>query len=149
MDGINYNEAYVTVTDKIYPRHRSKVILHENWQWYKGEFTAFEHFIKFCEYIGLGFEKVGEEDVQHEGAKVTYYKLNRKFREDKYFWHYEDLPDGVRPIVGHSNGSLVTCFFKDDGETITIFRPNPNAHEVYMPMTTENHIEYMREHGGI
>ena len=63
------------------------------------------------------------------------------------FWKREDIPAEAKPIKALSNGSIVTCYFTNDGETIRMYRPNPNAKDVYKPLTTEQHITHCRIYG--
>lgn len=157
MKGININEAYITMTDKVHKHHREPIILHENWQWYMGEFKTEEQLKRFAERLGFTYEFVGEEYSDFTQSTTRYFKLNRVFRKGKchkyensmteFFWHYEELPSDAKPIIGLSNGCLVTCFFTNDGETISVYRPNPNAKDVYIPMTTEEHIAYIQRNG--
>jgi hypothetical protein len=58
-----------------------------------------------------------------------------QFLRSKYFWKLEELPEGCKPLEDRSNGSKVRCFAHNDGETLTIYRPNPNAKDVYIPMS--------------
>lgn len=148
MKGININAAYITMTDKVHPHHRETIILHENWQWYMGEFKNEEQLKRFAERLGFTYEFVGEEHSDFTESTTRYFKLSHKFcAETKYFWQYSQLPQNAKPIIGLSNGRLVTCFFTNDGETITVYRPNPNAKDVYIPMTTEEHIAYVQRNG--
>ena len=66
---------------------------------------------------------------------------------DGGFWSLDELPEGVRPIKALSNGSIVTCYFLNDGETVTIYRPNPNAKAVYHPMTIQQHVAHVQVYG--
>lgn len=162
VKGINYDEAYATAINTVNDKwHRSPIILHKNSDWYLGEFKTAAQFEKFAAYMGFSYELMGVETWNWlNGETVSYYKLSHKFREGKChkseycgmcegFWDYSELPSGAKPIIVHSNGSLVTGFFTNDGETITIYRPNPNAKNVYIPMTTENHIKYLEDNGGL
>lgn len=149
MKGIDWNNAYVTVADKVSTRHRAKVILHKDWQWFLGEFPSIEAFRVFSERLGIDCELCGTEEGDEETGTVSYYKVSHKFAEGKSFWHLSELPSDVEPIIGVCNGSLVVCYFKNDGETVTIYRPNPNAEEVYKPMSLDKQIAYSQKYGNI
>lgn len=157
---IDGNNAYLTVASKVIEQwHRAKVILHDNWQYYLGEFKSLEAFKAFADKIGITFEEIGTE--HHEGHydrnpnthnwewkddpyDVTYYKLSHKFQEGRchaydghrypYFWKMEELPEDAKPIMLKSNGSMVIGYFTNDDGYITLYRPNPNAKEVYRPI---------------
>ncbi len=63
------------------------------------------------------------------------------------FWSLEDIPKNAKPIKALSNGSLVTCYFINDGKTITFYRPNPNAKTLYIPTEINEHINHQKEYG--
>lgn len=78
------------------------------------------------------------------------YSVNREL-DDTHgggFWKLSEIPDGAKKIKGLSNGNIVDCYIWNDGETLHVYRPNPNAKEVYKPLPIDEHIKYMREHGG-
>ena len=43
-----WNRNYMTVAKNINERHRTKIIIHKNWQWYFAEFDSLEqlHFFE-------------------------------------------------------------------------------------------------------
>ena len=53
----------------------------------------------------------------------------------------------AKPIKALSNGSIVDCYFINDGERVRFYRCNPNAKDFYKPLTTEEHIKYQKEFG--
>lgn len=66
---------------------------------------------------------------------------------EESFWHLSDIPlDAVR-FTGLSNGSLVDCYYLHTDNGSIIYRPNPNAKEVYNPMPIDEHIEFQRRLG--
>lgn len=52
-----------------------------------------------------------------------------------------------KKIKALSNGSIVDCLVVNDGETIRIYRCNPNAKKFYDPMSLDEHIKHERIHG--
>lgn len=148
MEEKKRNPAYLSIVDKPDDKyHRYPVILHRDWNFYLAEFWTIEQLEAFAKRVGFTYT------LQEERRGPTFglyrqYSVDRRF-EDRYFWTFEELPDGAKPIKGHSNGSIVTCFFTNDGETITFWRPNPNAKVVWNPLPIDEHIRYNREHGGI
>ena len=98
--------------------------------------------------LGFEFELV-EEKAWPNGGTYRKYSMNRKI-DSPYnggFWKREDVPADAKPIKALSNGSIVTCYFTNDGETIKFYRPNPNAKEVYKPLSTELHIAHVKTYG--
>ena len=53
--------------------------------------------------------------------------------DEFYFWKMEEIPEGARPFISICNGSYVNCYSLDTGDTVTIYKPNPNAKNVYIP----------------
>ena len=143
------NESYITTLDKIDAQyHRSHVILHKDWQWHFADFDNMEQLQVLADTLGFEFELV-EEKPWTTGGTFCKYSMSHKIdsRCDGGFWKREDVPAEAKPIKALSNGSIVTCYFTNDGETIRIYRPNPNAKEVYKPLTTELHIAHVKIYG--
>lgn len=140
---------YITTLDKIDEKyHRSHVIIHKDYQWQFADMDNMEQLQFLADTLGFGFELVEERAWSNGG---TYRKYNMSHRIDSPcnggFWKREDVPADAKPIKAFSNGSIVTCYYTNDGETIKIYRPNPNATEVYKPLTTKQHIEHCRIYG--
>ena len=55
-----------------------------------------------------------------------------KIVTNRYFWKKEEV-EGLKKVIGLSNGYKVDCyiFYNIDGINVEIYRPNPNAEEVY------------------
>lgn len=143
-------QMYVTMVDNPDSNyHRSKIIVHKGWQWYLAEFPTETAFHRWLDYCGLEI-KLEETTVNPNFPKCGIWKrfsVNRKVKEEFYFWKKEEVPDNAKLITLLSNGSLVTGFILNDGEVLHIYRPNPNAKEVYNPMPSEERIEYVKENG--
>lgn len=171
---MDYTREYMTLCrvadgEKLPENHRSKIILHYGGQWYLAEFASVEQLRDFAEAVGgfewtldhvqrLEHERVGDAWKQRKPYTVEYYTLSHRFDVDAKchrsewgtfpgFWSLDELPEGARPFVGLSNGSLVKCYATNDGETVRLFRPNPNAKAVYKPLAISGHVEYIRRHG--
>ena len=58
------------------------------------------------------------------------------------FWKKEEV-EGFKKVVGLSNGSKVDCFINEINDIeVEIYRPNPNAKEVYIEY---NYFNTLRE----
>lgn len=139
---------YISMLDGIDQRyHRSPIIIHRD-QWHIADFETVEQLDFFAETLGFTYELI-EEKTWLTG--MTYRKYAMSHEIDEYaglsFWHKSDIPDGAKPIKALSNGNIVTCYYVNDGEKITIHRPNPNAAEVYKPLTLEQHLVHQRIYG--
>ena len=61
---------------------------------------------------------------------IKIYTAN-KIITNKLFWKKEEV-EGFKKVVGLSNGSKVDCYIHEiDDINVEIYRPNPNAEEVY------------------
>lgn len=58
-----------------------------------------------------------------------------------------DIPENAKPFKALSNRSIVTCYFLNNGKEITIYRPNPNAKDIFIPLETKEHIAHQRMYG--
>lgn len=143
----NYNTAYLSYNSKIDERyHRRHWILHKDFDFYLAEFDTEEHLRFFAETLGFTYE-LKEERTEMNGGTYKEFKVSHYFKNEPYFCKREEVPAEARPVKLLSNGSIVTGYVWNDGTTIHIYRPNPNAKEVYKPMTHEDHIAYQKVMG--
>ena len=106
----------------------------------------FEFYQKTLGFKTKLFEIINENTEKELKIYISNYKII-----DGYFWKLEELPKRAKPIKALSNGSIVTCYYcknyKDN--TIIIYRPNPNAKEIYKPLEIEEHIAHSKIYGTI
>jgi len=151
------NNSYITTVEIVrndlpkngtYSIQDAKVVIHRNCEWYFGRFHDMKQLQKLAELLGFSYELEEEKQTPNNG-KFRRYKMSHEIDSPcgGGFWKLSDLPEGVKPFKALSNGSIVTCYFLNDGKTIHIYRPNPNAKEVYKPLGTEEHIKHCREYG--
>jgi len=107
---------------------------------FKGNTESFDIFVK---RLGLTLLPA---TFQH-GPGADFYNVKENFAE-ALFWKKSEVPANAHPILGHSNGSLVKCYWKRVGDTIEVYRPNPNAKEVFKPLPLKLHILIGRNNGG-
>lgn len=136
-----WNENYMTIAKNITEGHRTKIIIHKSWQWYLAEFDSLEQLHFFENVVGFKTHFIEMENG------IARFSLSHEFKEEKYFWKLSELPAGVKPIKALCNGSIVTCYFLNDGKIIHWYRPNPNARNVYKPMTIQQHIKHCEVFG--
>ena len=128
--------------------HRSKIIVHKDWNLYLAEFPTEKTLQKWLDYCGLEIKlEETKMALNPECGLWKRFSVNRKVKEERYFWKKEEVPLEAKPITLLSNGSLVTGYILNDGKVLHIYRPNPNAKEVYNPLTLEEHIKYEKENG--
>ena len=99
-------------------------------------FCSVKAFKAWAEYAGFGYESFGQA---WNGV------ISRRGRQNvvnRLFWTKDDLPDGAKPLFARSNGDMVQCYVSNDGDTITIWRPNPNSKAVFKPLPFEEAKRY-------
>ena len=116
-------------------------------------FKAWQYNVSCCKLwqyrtVKLFLPKYEVNEILHEGTEheIQVCFTDKIIRDGFYFWKIEDLPEGIKPIKALSNGSIVTCYYKTDKEAV-IYRPNPNAKEVYDPLETAEHIAHKKIYG--
>lgn len=130
--------TYITTLDKSHEQyHRSKVIIHHDHQFHLADFNSIKQLDLFAETLGFTYNLVEEKPFLNDNTNIyRHYEMSHSIKDELYdFWKREDVPKDAKPIIALSNGSLVTCYFVNDGKNITIYRPNPNA-------TAENKNRY-------
>lgn len=135
---------YITIVEKTSKRFRSHVIIYNGF-YHFAEMHTIEQLEKFSNMLGFTYT-LEEVSQSEEHGKYRRYSISRTI-DDRCgggFWKLSDIPDDVKPFKALSNGSIVDCYFLNDGETIHIYRPNPNAKEVYKPLSLEDHIDFVK-----
>lgn len=143
------NTSYISTLDKIDEQyHRSYVILHKDYQWHFGDFDNLDQLHFLADTLGFTY-KLEEEKTWFNGGTYRKYSMSHAISSpcDGGFWKREDIPAEAKPIKALSNGSIVTCYFTNDGQTIRMYRPNPNAQDVYNPLPISQHIAHCKTYG--
>ncbi|MCL6442564.1 MAG: hypothetical protein K6T83_03735 [Alicyclobacillus sp.] len=86
------------------------------------------------------------EDFETPNGRIWVYDLHGEI-EERSFWNLSEIPLDAKPFKGLSNGYLVDCYYLHTHCGSIIYRPNPNAKQVYNPLPIDEHIEYMRVYG--
>ena len=141
LDHPEYSDTY-----NKYDGYNNPIILHKDWQWHLGRFPTMEKLKSFLEFAGLKLGELTENSFKGKCGYFKSWKIDAKL-DDRGFTNLSDLPADAKPFTGLSNGSLVTCYLWNDGETLHIYRPNPNCKEIYKPLSTDEHIAFCRANG--
>ena len=96
----------------------------------------------FVKRTGADFIKHNEVMTADHGKVQSFTAENIEIQE-KLFWKMEDIPENAAKYTDLSNGSLVDCYYTNENNIHTVYRPNCNAKEVYKPMELKQHIEYI------
>jgi hypothetical protein len=143
------NNFYISIVERTNEQyHRSKIIIHRPNMFYFAEFDTEKQLNFFAKTIGFSYSLIEEKQSNMFGTYKKYFishDINDPYSGG--FWKKSDLPSNTKPIKALSNGSIVTCFFTNDGESINFYRPNPNAKEVYNPLSLDQHIAHVKTYG--
>ena len=85
-----------------------------------------------------------EQDRETMTAKI--YKAKGSIT-DSLIWSMEEIPENATQFTGLSNGSLVDCYYTHTENGSEVYRPNPNAKEIYKPLSIDKHIEFQSVNG--
>ena len=96
----------------------------------------------FIKRTGTDFTKQNEVMTADHGKVQSFTAENIEIQE-KLFRTMEEIPENAVKYTDLSNGSLVDCYYTNENNIYTQYRPNPNAKEVYKPMGLKQHIEYI------
>lgn len=105
---------------------------------------GFKDFLKRYN-LKLKFEHEKTEWAR-EGIK-HYSCISEGELHEEVFWAVSEIPEGAIKYKNVSNGSYVDCYYYNKGNDSYNYRPNPNAKEVYKPMTVKEHREYILING--
>ena len=123
-----------------YSRKAGTCIIEVQLGWCHELFVSFEAFKKYADYLGVTYE------LNYDRGDFARYHLSHDF-DEKYFWKMEELPEGVKPIYAMCNGYMVLCYFRTMEHDVEFYRPNPNAKNVYIPLSFEEMQRVKKENG--
>lgn len=104
---------------------------------------GFQDFLTRC---NIRMSEVKSETQTKEFGKVQTFDLIGEI-DEKSFWSTSELPQNAIQYTDLSNGSLVDCYYVHTENGSVIYRPNPNAKDVYNPMPLNKHIEFQAING--
>lgn len=153
------NITRVSISERVYTEHdvhpamirESKIIIHDGWQWYLSRVQNEKHLQEILDFLELELTDVHHE-VEHETTgKIIFYNVSKNINSpcNGGFWSMEQLQEmskgkRLKKFKGLSNGYIVDCYIGIGEDIIDIYRPNPNAKEVYQTMPLEEEIEYRK-----
>lgn len=92
-------------------------------------FRTYAGYKRYLQRTGL-VPEYRETHYRAAEGRIKIYVLHGQY-DEIFFWSLKDLPAKRTAFKGLSNGRYVTCYYADVDGVRTIFRPNPNAEEVY------------------
>lgn len=124
----------------------SKVIIHKDWCWYFGRFDSMNQLEELSECMGFTYE-LNEEKFYDDNPNVSFksFTCSHDFKDYSCggFWDIRDVPADAKHIKALSNGSIVDCYYINDGQSIIMYRPNPNSKEFYKPINIKEHLKHV------
>lgn len=134
------SNTYVNFYKLAYHRKAGETNIEVSCGWLHNSFVSFASFKKYADYLGVTYEEM------YDREDYARYHLSHDF-DEKYFWKMEELPEGVKPIYAMCNGSMVQCYFRTMEHDVEFYRPNPNAKNVYIPLSFEEMKRVRKENG--
>lgn len=110
--------------------------------YHMASFYNMEQLRRFCKKFNIALLPKDEND------SVIIFETSKKIMDsNRKFWKLSDLPKNAKPIFALSNGSIVKCYYTNTKTTVRIYRPNPNAKEIYQPLPFKKHIAHHKKNG--
>ena len=111
-------------------------------------YTAFHTEKGFNQFLEIANIKLNEPRIieSEKHGKLYSYLIDSEI-DEILFWELEEVPKEAKKFKGLSNGSYVDCYYIHTENGAKIFRPNPNAKEVYKPLSLDEHIKYSKING--
>lgn len=105
-----------------------------NWR----AFRSAKGFKRFLDALGLKIDpsKTELHDLRSfgRGRCITMVCKDKLVHDGRSFFSLDQLPQGAQPYIDLCNGNYVQCYILDEGGKVTVYSPNPNAKEVYIPL---------------
>lgn len=159
MFGNNISKTKISISEKVYNhydvnnfmRREDQIIIHDGYQWYMGKIHNRKELEEMLNFFKIELTAVDYEVEYRTTGKITYYNLSKNINNSFIggFWSLEQLKEmsngkELKKFKGLSNGSIVDCYAFIGEKVINIYRPNPNAKEVYVTMNIDDEINYKR-----
>lgn len=150
------NITRISISEKVYDfndvhpamRREKQIIIHDGWEWHMGSIQNKSQLNDFLNFFNIELKDIFQEIEHRTTGKITYYNLSKNIKTySKSFWSLEELKKvsngaELKKVKGLSNGSIVDCYAEIKENDVIIYRPNPNAKEVYKTMEHEEGINY-------
>lgn len=143
-----------TCTDyKLHPamQREKKIIIHDGWQWHIGNINSNTHLQEMLDFFEIKLTDINSEVTHNTTGKIVFYNLSKNINNpcNGGFWSMEQLQEmskgqKLKKIKGLSNGSIVDCYIGIGENVVDIYRPNPNAKNVYKRMELLDELNYRR-----
>lgn len=143
------NKLYIRTNYSQLESYQIKLYSDDSWQFIFAGFDNEEQMKNFSELFEIKIDKI-LLDIYNKGTEneIKIFAIDWHFVEEKRgFWKLDEIPKNAKKIKALSNGHIVDCYYTKINNTITLYRPNPNAKEIYKPLSIEDHIAYKKIYG--
>ena len=138
---------FITYAEKTHPRYHRKHWLIRNGLWLFAEFDTEDQLKLFADTLGFTYTLTKTQQEHPIFGEARFYELDTEIVQSVLFWKLEELPENAKPIWALSNGSVVECYYAHVDGKIRIYRPNPNAKDVYKPLSPMEQIGHQLRYG--
>lgn len=134
-------------------QRESHIIIHDGWEWHIGKIHNEKELQEVLKFLEIELTTIEHEVKHNTTGKIIFYNVSKNINNpcDGGFWNIEQLEEmskgqKLKKFKGLSNGSLVDCYVGIGEDRVDIYRPNPNAKNVYQTMEHAEGIKYRRNH---
>lgn len=129
-----------------------KAIIFEYDRWFSNMYhlASFSNIEQLQVFLKRFKIKLIKKDIYNKGKynEVNVYRTNKLLVNNSVsFWDLNEIPKNAKKIKALSNGNIVDCYYTNSKNVLKIYRPNPNAKNVYKPLSTEQYILYHKKFG--
>jgi len=111
-------------------------------------FASFETVKQFKDFIKLFNIDYDLDFITDYGKNIKIGRLTKRLTDGKIsFWKLSEIPTNSKKTKALSNGSIVDCYINETEKEIKLYRPNPNAKDIYNPLSLKNHIRFQARFG--
>ncbi len=155
--------TYISISERTYTewdvhpamRRENRIVIHDGWQWVIGCIHNDEQLKEVLKFLEIEITTIHHEvEYKNTFGKCVFYNLSKDINNPcgGGFWNLKQLEEmskgeKLKKFKGLSNGALVDCYVGIGKNIVNIYRPNPNAKEVYKPFKSiSEEIQYRKNH---
>ena len=91
----------------------------------------------------LGLKAILVDEIKDENKEYALFTIEGQIVE-RLFWDLSEIPVNADMFVGRSNGTEVHCFSLKTDFGAIVWRPNPNAKQVYRKFSLQEYAKFKR-----
>lgn len=144
------NTVYIYKNTDTYNNYKAVILNVKDSMFHSASFKNIKQFERFIKQFGLKLKYITTYN-KGKDKEVKVYELNYTLMTHFTggFWNLTEIPKNAIKIKALSNGRIVDCYYKKDkkAKQIVLYRPNPNAKDIYKPLDIEEHIAFQKLYG--